>query len=339
MKKKELIKNLILLLIVLIFCFIVLEITTRIIWQDPTHDYPPEIYLPDDQLGYTLKPNFNGFFTSNSKEKIELNLNSKGLRDTEHIYEKSEKIRILVLGDSVTLGAGVKAEESYIKQLETMLVENNYNLEVINTGVSGYELDQQYNFYKKEGYKYSPDILMIGIVLNDILQPNITKIKQTRLKNLGKRTLRTFIKSNCRLCKFTYYSLRTLKQSREEYNQAYFEEVYSSWKDEELFNEYKKKIEDLNKNVTKNKGQLILVIFPYTQQFTNSQNYGTYPQEKILTFAKENNIQFIDLTSELDFEDYKNYYLMQDNVHLNAKGYNIVANKIYKELTSTKILE
>lgn len=47
------------------------------------------------------------------------------------------EIRLLVLGDSLTAGYGLSAEKSFPAQLQSALRAANYNVEVINAGVSG----------------------------------------------------------------------------------------------------------------------------------------------------------------------------------------------------------
>lgn len=48
-----------------------------------------------------------------------------------------DPLRILVLGDSLTAGYGLKAEEAFPAQLEQALLAAGHNVSVINAGVSG----------------------------------------------------------------------------------------------------------------------------------------------------------------------------------------------------------
>ena len=59
-------------------------------------------------------------------QKIPVEINSHGLRGPEVTYEKpTDTFRILNLGDSVTMGWGVRVEDTYGQQLESSL--NNQN--------------------------------------------------------------------------------------------------------------------------------------------------------------------------------------------------------------------
>ncbi|MGB0578792.1 MAG: SGNH/GDSL hydrolase family protein, partial [Limisphaerales bacterium] len=92
-------------------------------------------------------------------------INSKGLRDREYPYEKTPGTkRILVLGDSYTWGYGVGNNERFTDFLEQQLEE----CEVLNSGVSGYGTDQEYLWFRSEGVKYQPDLVILAFfVLND----------------------------------------------------------------------------------------------------------------------------------------------------------------------------
>lgn len=108
----------------------------------------------------------------NSSRRImgaSVSINSKGLRDREYSYEKSEgTFRILVLGDSVTFGFGVEMERTYPKLLEKWLNESGKrNYEVINAGVGNYNTLQELSAYELDLFRYRPDMIVLGFYLND----------------------------------------------------------------------------------------------------------------------------------------------------------------------------
>ena len=69
-------------------------------------------------------------------------INSHGLRSPEINYEKrTGTFRILNLGDSVVMGWGIRQEDTYGRQLGSLLNEDgggNLRFEVINAGVPGW---------------------------------------------------------------------------------------------------------------------------------------------------------------------------------------------------------
>jgi lysophospholipase L1-like esterase len=81
--------------------------------------------------------------------------------------------RILCVGDSVTYGFNVDAEDTYPKQLEALL-ERRYpdrHFEVINAGVPGWSWIQGRRYLEVEGLALRPDVVVIGHGTNDQFFP------------------------------------------------------------------------------------------------------------------------------------------------------------------------
>lgn len=103
------------------------------------------------------------------KERINVRINSKGLRDREIQYQKdSGTHRILFLGDSFTEAFQVSLESTFAKQLECKLNVERGDFEVINAGFAGVGTDWQLLFYRREGYKYDPDLVIVVFFQNDV---------------------------------------------------------------------------------------------------------------------------------------------------------------------------
>ena len=92
-------------------------------------------------LQFELKPN-----TYSIWQGAKTYINSKGLRDKEYKIPKPDNtFRIIGLGDSVTFGASIDQNDTFLNLIEHEL--NNYydkNIEVLNAGVSAYNSLQQY---------------------------------------------------------------------------------------------------------------------------------------------------------------------------------------------------
>jgi lysophospholipase L1-like esterase len=117
----------------------------------------------DPLLGWALQPGQQGIFETD-QFRISVHVNSRGLRDREHTYERSsDNQRILVLGDSFAWGYGVEEPERFSQRLETML-----GAEVINAAISGYSTDQELLWYQHEGTQYDHDLVILEFAGNDI---------------------------------------------------------------------------------------------------------------------------------------------------------------------------
>lgn len=126
---------------------------------------------PDDQLGWVNIPNASGWESCYGECQVQVSINSLGMRDEETTYEKEEgQQRILFLGDSITAGMQVPLEDTFTEQLEDHL-EDAYpsEWEVLNGAVNGYGTDNELLYYRLEGNKFEPDIVVVGMYLaNDI---------------------------------------------------------------------------------------------------------------------------------------------------------------------------
>ncbi len=130
-------------------------------------NYDPFYGRFDPEIGWVNEENARGFLKPNAEEPGgHVEINGKGLRGREFPYERVPgKKRLLMLGDSNTFGYGLEENETYPRMLEEMLGEGH---EVINAAVIGYGIDQEYLFFRREGIKYRPDIVIVGFSAGDI---------------------------------------------------------------------------------------------------------------------------------------------------------------------------
>lgn len=145
---------------------ITLELGVRVLglYEFATDDF----IQPHAELGWSHTPGKEGGWIV-GEDRIHVKINSKGLRDKEYPYRKEEgTFRILVLGDSFTEGFQVALEDTFCKVLEYELNRDGGKFEVINAGFAGVGTDYELLFLRREGYKYSPDLVMIGFFGNDI---------------------------------------------------------------------------------------------------------------------------------------------------------------------------
>ncbi len=133
-----------------------------------------EVFLvADPVLGFAHPKGRIGYWIRERASPHVVSINSHGLRDREFDYRKPPGVRrILMLGDSLTEGFQVELERTSSKQLETLLRNDGYNVEVLNFGVSGYGTVQELLYYQREGVKYDPDIVILNLFLGNDLSEN-----------------------------------------------------------------------------------------------------------------------------------------------------------------------
>ena len=126
----------------------------------------PVVKVDDEILDYRLRPDMDWV----NDYGIPVHINSKGWRDHEYDFVKGEGVfRILMLGDSVLNGHGVRIEDVYAKHLERRLngSAGNVRFEVVMLSIGALSSIQEAHLLEVEGLKYDPDLVMVGYVLND----------------------------------------------------------------------------------------------------------------------------------------------------------------------------
>ncbi len=134
---------------------------------NPEWDYP-EYFLKDHDLFWRFRPNQT--ISSNFFVEGEYRINNHGLRGPDFSAEKDPGLaRIICLGNSCTFGWKVAGEETYPRQLESILNggKENGRWQVINAGVTGYSSLQGLRFLRREVLNWDPDILIISYGWND----------------------------------------------------------------------------------------------------------------------------------------------------------------------------
>jgi lysophospholipase L1-like esterase len=136
------------------------------VWNPPiARPGMAQIHKASRVFGWEHIPGASGVGSTGSYIRI----NSEGFRDTNHSQNKQAGVqRIMVIGDSFTFGKGVNLEETYAKQLERLLRDANFSCEVMNCGVIGYVMWQNLEVLKRKALSYQPDLVILGVFLNDI---------------------------------------------------------------------------------------------------------------------------------------------------------------------------
>jgi lysophospholipase L1-like esterase len=97
-------------------------------------------------------------------------IDRNGFRDTRDFeYAKPQGVlRVLVLGDSFTVGYEVAQDQTYASVLERYLAKHGVKVEVLNAGMSGSSTAEELVFLEQEGVKYLPDVVVLGFFWNDL---------------------------------------------------------------------------------------------------------------------------------------------------------------------------
>jgi HEAT repeat protein len=95
--------------------------------------------------------------------------NADGLRDRTRPREKADLVRrVAILGDSVTLGDGLRPEQAYPQVLEARLAAQGRPLEVMSAALWGWSTRQERIAWQRIARGYRPDAALLAVCLNDI---------------------------------------------------------------------------------------------------------------------------------------------------------------------------
>jgi lysophospholipase L1-like esterase len=120
--------------------------------------------IPDEQTTYRVKPNLRGIY-----QGALVVTNDLGLRDRPVEPRRPGELRILALGDSVTFGWGVAAEDRYTDRLERSLAARlGRPARVINTGCDSYNTTEELRTLERFGDRFEPDLVTLLYVYNDV---------------------------------------------------------------------------------------------------------------------------------------------------------------------------
>jgi hypothetical protein len=101
-------------------------------------------------------------------------VNNCGLRNAEITVAKPKGVfRILVLGDSIAFGVGVKRRQAFPHVLETLLRKTHPGAQVLNASVPGHTTYNELQYYLVKGRAFSPNVVLVAFCLNDVVNPRL----------------------------------------------------------------------------------------------------------------------------------------------------------------------
>ena len=290
------------------------------------NDLELELMQEDPLLMWRPKPNYPG-------------LNSEGFRDKEYKREKEKNVfRILVLGDSSTMGWGISdPSKLYHALLEDKLNQDlkyqDIRFEVINGGITGYTSYQGLNLYRFVGATYHPDIVTFYFGINDPVHRFYMSDKDILKRNIELSNLSGLYFFLSKL--HSYEVLR--KGIGELLNQGNNPLINIPRVSRE---DFKANILEMNTLCQDNHALLILISPPFSKDESKKWEKAEQVEEykKILEdTARENNIHLVKIEELTDQKSSSmNYFLVA--AHPNEAGHRIIMEKLLSYLVSNKLL-
>jgi len=286
---------------------------------------PDEAVVGDPRIGYVLRPNWDGSFRGRRNERNAVRTNSHGWRCHEFAPPGAAVgRRILLLGDSITMGVGVRQEATFAARLEERLAP----CQVDNCALSGYEANQQVAVAKLMLPLTRPDTVVYGLCQNDIREADIAQLAKVQLLR-PRREL--FIALELRPVSNLVWNLWAARQAHQPSRaglQRSEAGTLKRWADPRQRARLAEHLGALRDECAAAGVPLHVVVFPYTFQFDRPlADPLRAPQQHLATMLRELQVAGLDLHGVLEAAR-EPLYLLGDNCHLNEAGHARVAQAL-----------
>lgn len=169
--RTRILRSLLLSVFSVFFTLFLIEMIVRIV---PL--YPDSFFAYDSMVGWRHIPDKEGtylYVTCLNDYRQRVSINAQGLHDVDHTYERQgDAYRVLVLGDSLVASFEVPLEANFLRQANSQLSADGA-YEILNGGHQGYSTGNELMFYREEGRRYDPDMVILVVEpVNDIIENN-----------------------------------------------------------------------------------------------------------------------------------------------------------------------
>jgi hypothetical protein len=350
-------KNLIIMLASIVLLLCSLEGFARIILNvQPVI----ERFQLNPQLGWEWTPGYDAIETYHG-ENYRMQISSQSLRNEEVAVPKpADVFRIIAVGDSIIEGPGVELEHTFVKLLEQSLqTQVSQTVEVINAGTGDYGTEQEFIWLHNRGLIYEPNLVILGVFLNDSRSFDAPPVLVTYLNNflLKNSAFYFFYHSMIRDqmvseakqdldFRFRYLEIEAWEsgawrddpETLSQIIQAADQDWGLAW-DEDALIGIENQLTNIHQLLEANNIPLLLLVFPVKVQVYAEVDTSLgldYPQQYLVAFAEAHDIPILDLLPVL--HKYKSGDLFFDHAHLKPETHKIVADVLLQTLLDENLI-
>jgi lysophospholipase L1-like esterase len=313
-----------------VFIILVLEGLVRLIGIAPPLNTQHNYYVPDPYLPYKLLP-ASKISGKESEFEFEYEHNSLGFRDRDHSIEKPEGMfRILGLGDSFTYGVGAAFEDTYLYNLERMLNNRKHEhpeIEIIKCGVPRFFPEPERLLLEHYGLNYDPDLVLIGLLPNDIIDTHLG-LDAVKVSDNGYLITNATSEITNRLYTNSHIFRIIFQKFFSHNNPSEIEKVNAEKKIKE---EYLKMVKLANQIDAK----IVLIHIPQRGPWDdNARGIAS----RFAEWSSLHNIPFIDVLPAMEKASQNQVLYWKKDGHCNAAGYRVIAETIFSHLVENNLV-
>ena len=312
--------------------------------------------------GARLRPNTRSQIIRHtlSGRDVLIEVNSMGLRYPELGKKASDEFRVLVLGDSITLGDFLPEDETLTRQLEKLASGRSKRIIFINAGIPGAGTMEELYLYEEVRDRVQPDLVLVEMYLNDAQTAGEFYVRSiprpysrsrfltwaaNRVQIVGKTLFREGGAKIDPKWRERFRGGRELKSGDMFNSKAGFDfEIYNAYMDFGLaWNPRSWEILDgvaasLQKETREKGTPLAIALFPVHIQVLGSYQ-DHYPQDRCRELCARRGIPYLDILPALraDWQAH-NQKLFYDHCHYTTYGYGVVAREILAGLDRENLI-
>ena len=142
--------------------------------SDATQLTQKGLYSVDSSSGYVMRPSLCVRLRTREYDQV-LRTNSRGMVGPDLPATKAPgEFRIVVLGDSYTVGGQVPYEQTFPAVLEQQLRQRGYSqVRVINAGVGGYTTYNEAGLLREDLSWLQPDLVVVAVFVGNDVAENV----------------------------------------------------------------------------------------------------------------------------------------------------------------------
>jgi hypothetical protein len=331
----------------------------------------PEL-TPDKVRHHKLAPNTYSRFEQQDFSYIQ-RVNNLGLRGEDTTLAKpSNYFRIIMLGDSFTMGKGVEDNQTFSALLENSLnqqktCESTF-IEVLNGGVDSYAPILSYLQLSHDLVPLKPDVVLLNLDVSDLLQEGayrkeavydannvITGVPGSDRPVLLNQRIRRWIDQNLFCTRLLLFYTNKLMGHKDltvlgvvsRANPAILEHTLANddTNRDEQWNLLFKSISKIKKFSDERSISFALVVYPWGHQVNEKEwlpgRYNFMPEgatvsdhylETIYRLSKESGIEVVNLFPAFRSYDHDKPLYFNHDMHWTTEGHKVVASELEKHI-------
>jgi hypothetical protein len=348
----------------LFFTYFIAELTLSLLF---VNRLSPKI-IPDQYRHHKLATNSRWKIQTKEYRYVET-VNHLGLRGRDiQLDFAHHNFRILMLGDSFTMGKGVADDKTFSAILETSLRQKNKNVEVLNGGVDSYSPILSYFQLTVDLKDLHPDLVVLNLDMSDLVQEAVYRKNAIynaqgeilRIEGRRRLTLRIkhWIDHHLYLSRFIIFNLNKPSEREE----ILLDEVIDQANKELLRHTLAEDTQDrtaqwnnIFDSILKMKSycdaqkiEFLLTIYPWGHQVSDKEwaagrsaflpkkfHVSDRSVQRVVIFSENNNVQLLNLFPAFRSYKGKSHLYYTYDMHWTEAGHQLAAHEFEKWLNDS----